>query len=332
MFRTNLDDIDAIRNLAAIRDIATHIFPRTAPLTVERVTEGLSTRVYRIHRAGETFYLRVLPEVGASFAPEAYAHTLLRARGVKVPEVIYVERYNAALERSVMVTTAIVGQHIGHCRDMAAARQALVAAGRDLAIINSVPVDGFGWIARDSGDTTRLEAEFASYRAFAFNQLEENLTLLGASALRPAGIVAVRRTIERYDALFDAEDAGQARLAHGDFDATHIYQQEGRYTGVIDFGEIRGADPCYDLGHVKLHDGEKLSIPMRPYLLEGYACVAPLPADALQRITLTSLIIAIKALSRQIQKGRGNIARHNSYVDLLVAGVEDAAIKALRNQ
>jgi len=194
-----------------------------------------------------------------------------------------------------------------------------------------VPVDGFGWIARDSGDTTRLEAEFASYRAFAFNQLEENLTLLGASALRPAGIVAVRRTIERYDALFDAEDAGQARLAHGDFDATHIYQQGGRYTGVIDFGEIRGAGPCYDLGHIKLHDGEKLPTPMLPYLLEGYARVTPLPADAPRRIALASLVIAIKALGRQVQKGRGNVDRRNSYVNLLVTGIEDA-VEALRNQ
>ncbi len=320
MFRTNLDDIDTIR------DMATHIFPRTAPLTIERVPEGVSTRVYRIRRAGETFYLRVLPEVGASFAPEAYAHTLLRTHGAKVPEVIYVEHYNAALERSVMVTTAITGQHLGHCRDVAAARQALVAAGRDVAVINSVPVDGFGWIARDKFDGARLEAEFPSYREFAFDHMEDNLALLEGSALKQAGIAAIRQTLERSDALFDAEGDGQARLAHGDFDATHIYQHEGRYTGVIDFGEIRGADPCYDLGHVKLHDDEKLPLPMLPHLLEGYASVAPLPANAPQRIALASLVIAIKALGRQILKGQGNIA----YVDLLIAGVKDA-VEALRD-
>ncbi len=321
MLRTDSNDVDTIRYLAA------HIFPRTAPLTVERVTEGVSTRVYRIRRAGEIFYLRVLPEVGASFAPEAYAHTLLRACGAKVPEVIYVEHYNDALERSVMVTTAIAGQHIVHCRDVAAAQQALVAAGHDLAVINSVPVDGFGWIARDRFDGARLEAKFASYREFALDHMEDNLALLRAGVLKPAGIAAIRRTLERYDALFDGEGAGQARLAHGDFDATHIYQQEGRYTGVIDLGEIRGADPCYDLGHVKLHDGETLSIPMLPYLLEGYASVTPLPANAPQRIALASLVIAIKALGRQILKGQGNIA----YVDVLIAGVEDA-IEALQDQ
>ena len=325
MLRTDSNEI------AAIKDLTTHIFPHAAPLTVERVTEGVSTRVFRIHRAAETFYLRVLPEAGASFAPEAYAHALLRTRGVKVPEVIYVERYNDVLERSVMVTTAIEGQHIGHCRDRAGARQALVAAGRDLTIINSVPVDGFGWIVRDSGAGARLEAEFPSYRAFALDQLDENLTLLGTQVLSPVSIAAIRRTFERHDTLFDAEGDGQACLAHGDFDATHIYQQGGRYTGVIDIGEIRGADPYYDLGHVKLHDGEKLSATMLPYLLEGYVSVTPLPTEASQRIALASLIIVVKALGRQVQKGRGAIDRRNKYVSLLIAGIEDA-IEALRDQ
>jgi len=70
---------------------------------------------------------------------------------------------------------------------------------------------------------------------------------------------------------------------------------------------------------------------MLPYLLEGYARVTPLPADAPRRIALASLVIAIKALGRQVQKGRGNVDRRNSYVNLLVTGIEDA-VEALRNQ
>jgi len=59
---------------------------------VERVAEGVSTFVYRILCGDETFYLRVLPEAGASFAPEVTAHTLLRQRQVNVPEAIYFEQ------------------------------------------------------------------------------------------------------------------------------------------------------------------------------------------------------------------------------------------------
>ena len=47
---------------------------------IERVAEGVSTWVYRIRRGGETFYLRILPEADATFAPEVIAHQRLRYR------------------------------------------------------------------------------------------------------------------------------------------------------------------------------------------------------------------------------------------------------------
>ncbi len=74
-----------------IETVVRHIFPSIS-FMVERVAEGVSTFVYRILCGDETFYLRVLPEAGASFAPEVTAHTLLRQRQVNVPEVIYFEQ------------------------------------------------------------------------------------------------------------------------------------------------------------------------------------------------------------------------------------------------
>ena len=101
-------------DIRLIEALVARVFPRTIPLHVERVEEGVSTYVYRIDRGNEVFYLRVLPEVNASFAPEMYVHELLRTKDVKVPDVVYFEHYNEALQRSVMVTTAIKGKHIGH--------------------------------------------------------------------------------------------------------------------------------------------------------------------------------------------------------------------------
>jgi hypothetical protein len=42
--------------------------------------------------------------------------------------------------------------------------------------------------------------------------------------------------------------AGEARLAHGDFDTTHILQVDGDCSGLIDFGEIRGPSRCSTWG------------------------------------------------------------------------------------
>jgi hypothetical protein len=44
-------------------------------------------------------------------------------------------------------------------------------------------------------------------------------------------------------------------MPYGDLDLTHIYCQDGHYTGIIDLGEIRGTGPYYDLGHFRFHDG-----------------------------------------------------------------------------
>jgi aminoglycoside phosphotransferase (APT) family kinase protein len=302
--QSNTIDIRLIEALAA------RVFLCTVTLHVERVEEGVSTYVYRVYRGNELFYLRVLPEVNASFTPEVYVHEMLRAKDVKVPEVVYFEHYNEALQRSVMVTTAIKGKHIGHYHVNEVPRSTLVEAGRDLAVINSIPVRHFGWIRRDSSKVTALEAELPTYRAFVFETLEEDLAFLSEHILNTREIMAIREIVDRCDAWLDVE---KAWLAHGDFDATHIYQEHGRYTGIIDFGEIRGGDPFYDLGHFQMHDGETLPARVLPYLLEGYREVVQLQQDYEQRIYFSSLLIAIRTLARSMKKRSIDFRRHTGF-------------------
>lgn len=288
-------------DLRAVEEVAAHIFSGTRPLLVQRVEHGISTYVYRVRRGTDTFYLRVLPEDGASFAPEARVHALLRQRGVRVPDVVYVEHFDETLRRSVMVTTEIRGCHVGYLTAVEDVRRVLTEAGHNLAIINSVPVDGFGWVRRDRPDASNLEGELPTYRRFAVERLEEDLAVLRAHMLSGREAWTIRAIVREHDAWLDVE---QGRLAHGDFDVTHIYQQHGRYTGIIDFGEIRGADRYYDLGHFAVHDGETLPFIALPYLMEGYREGVDLPPDADGRIALSGLLTALRALRRCIDKGR----------------------------
>ncbi len=264
-------------DIRLIEALVARVFPCTVPSHVERVEEGVSTYVYRIYRGNELFYLRVLPEVNASFAPEVYVHEMLRAKNVKVPEVVYFEHYNEAVQRSVMVT---------------------------------IPVQQFGWIRRDSSEVTSLEAEFPTYRAYVFEHLEGDLAFLSEHVLNTREIKAIREIIDRYGTWLDVE---QAWLAHGDFDATHIYQEHGRYTGIIDFGEIWGGDPFYDLGHFQVHDGETLPARVLPYLLAGYKEVVQLPPDYEQRIHFSSLLIATRALTRSMKKRNIDFRGHAGF-------------------
>jgi aminoglycoside phosphotransferase (APT) family kinase protein len=292
----------------AIQAVVDRVFRPRAGCQVERVAEGVSTCVYRVRYGDATFYLRVLPEVGATFAPEVRAHQLLRARGVWVPEVVYYDHLDTVLQRSVLATTEVVGCHVGRRPVDDATRRIMVEAGRQLAIVNSVPVTGFGWVRRDRPEVTALEAEHPTLHAFAFEHLEADLWRLEwGRLLSRHDVEAIRSIVAAHPAWLEAE---QACLAHGDFDVTQIYQQRGRYTGLIDFGEIRGADLWYDLGHFRMHDGETLPIPVLDWLLEGYDSITPLPSDRLKRIAFASLLIAVRAWARTLERGPEQAARH----------------------
>ena len=276
--------------------------------------EGVSTFVYRIRRGAETFYLRVLPEADASFAPEVRAHALLRERGVRVPEVVYWEHRDPLLGRSVMVTAAIPGRHVG-CRPVdEATREIVVEAGRQLALVQTVPVAGFGWIRRDRADVTDLEAEHSTLRAFVLEHLEADLAALERRRLLSRHeVAAIRGLVQAHPSWLDAE---QAVLAHGDFDVTQIFQQDGRYTGLIDFGEIRGADRWYDLGHFRMHDGESLPVEALDWLLEGYGSVVALPAEHRRRIGFASVLIAVRALARCLERRPEQVACHQALTSI----------------
>jgi aminoglycoside phosphotransferase (APT) family kinase protein len=288
-----------------LREIAARVLPGSGESSIARATSGASTPVYRITRGGNTYYLRLAEGPEASLAPEVWVHDRLHASGVRVPEVVHFEPFHHGLQRSVMVTTAIPGRSLAedHGRDAGAV---LAAAGRDLALINDVVVTGFGFVRRDHPPGTHLAGEYPTLPAFALGSLEEHL-VAAASILTDDEIAAVRTEVARHDGWLEAE---QASLAHGDLDATHIYHQDGQYTGIIDFGEIRGADRFYDLGHAALHEREVLPYAMLPDLLAGYAEVSPLPADHAVRIAFWSLLIGVRALARASHRPRAAYRHH----------------------
>lgn len=287
---------------------------------MERVAQGVSTYVYRLNCGDERYYLRVLPEAGASFAPEVRVLELLRGQGVSVPQVVYFAHRESALGASALITTAIPGRPLAEAGVGEHTEVVLFEAGRMLAIINSFPVEGFGWIARDQPRVIALRAEHRTFRDFALEQLEEHLHVLGAFVLSPGEVAQLRGLLRRYDAWLDVDGAV---LAHGDFDVTPIFQHAQRCSGIIDFGEIRGAHQWYDLGHFHFHDGETLSGPLLPRLLAGYRTVVALPDDVLHRIAFAALLIGQRSLARLLQK-HGTALHAAPYVAAGVAALRRA--------
>ena len=133
------EQVDALRAL-----VARLVGPGVA---IERALGGMSTPVYRVRCENETLYLRLSEDPGGSMAAEGAVHEHLRTAGVSVPEVIAVDD-GAEIGRGVMLVREVPGEPLATAGIEAAT--VLRAAGRDLAMINAVPVEGFGWIRRDA--------------------------------------------------------------------------------------------------------------------------------------------------------------------------------------
>jgi Ser/Thr protein kinase RdoA (MazF antagonist) len=279
-------------DVEVVRNIADRALPGTGRPIVERASSGTTTQVYRVHRDGTALFVRIAEDAEDSMAMEALVHLELRRRAVRVADVVLMDPFDDRIQRSVMVTTEIAGRSIRDEGTVSGLHEVMVECGRDLAAIGEVAVHGFGWISRDPSATS-LEAELPSARSFMLESLEERLSTLQSGPLDRRDVSAIERAVELHAGTLDGVPS---RLAHGDFDDTHIFRVGARYSGIIDFGEIRGAPPLYDAAHYALHDGS-FARPTLPSLLEGYGDVLPLPGDHEARIAVLALLIGVRVLA-----------------------------------
>ncbi|WP_282940255.1 aminoglycoside phosphotransferase family protein [Paenibacillus sp. RC67] len=233
-----------------------------------RVLRGSSTYVYRVQTGGETLYVRILPEIGMSFGVEVHVHSLLRLRNLHVPEVIYFEPRHEALDMSLMVVKEIVGSSVRDCTLKNDYEAVLFEAGKQLALIHEVKVDGYGMIRREWTEPgTELNGEKHSMHEYLFGHLDDNLSLLSEPIFTQQETTQIANLIQSGSSLMLRH---KPHLIHGDFDDTHIFQESKKYTGIIDFGELEGNSPFYDLGYYKLHEGQNGVFRGFRRLLEGY--------------------------------------------------------------
>jgi Ser/Thr protein kinase RdoA (MazF antagonist) len=93
-------------------------------------------------------------------------------------------------------------------------------------------------------------------------------------------------------------DLAGATLAHGDFDTIAIFHLDGDYSGLIDFGEIRGTEPLFDLGHFHLWEHQRTPLSLWDGLLAGYGEVAALPAGYEELVGRSATLLGLRQLAR----------------------------------
>jgi aminoglycoside phosphotransferase (APT) family kinase protein len=276
-----------------------------AELTVARTPAGISAPVYRVDAAGRVVYVRIAEDDDEDLSVDAVLLEHLGALGLRVPRVVHVDPFNQALRRSVLVVSEIAGEPLAGCRDQRAARRVARAAGRELAVLNSVAVQGFGWVQRHP-PAWPPRGTSTTYAEFVTSYLPDPWP-------GPLGPLFTVAELERLWALVDRERHRQlagATLAHGDFDTTAIFQVDGDYRGLIDFGEVRGAEPLFDLGHYHLWEHRRTPLPLWEGLLAGYGEVVALPAGYQELVGRSATLLGLRQLARWLGPPRNLGAGH----------------------
>lgn len=257
-----------------------HFGPRDS-FTYERTEIGTSTQVYRLRRGADTFYVRIAETAADSFAPEVEAHHALLRAGVRVPPITWYEPFVDALERSVMATGAVPGTSIEDLATAADIPAIARGAGHDLALVHAIPVHGFGWVSREHGEPGwPLRADIRTYAEF-IDPPRVGKALAGIG-FEPGDVASVEDLLTEAVRLGPPGDTGY--LAHGDFDTTHIFGRAGAYTGLIDFGEIRGADYTFDFATLMLNTDQPWRAAAYPEVERAYAEIRPLADDHARRL------------------------------------------------
>ncbi|MCL2774861.1 MAG: aminoglycoside phosphotransferase family protein [Oscillospiraceae bacterium] len=262
--------------------------------TVNRVPKGGSTYVYRAKTPSEIYYARFLPE-DCSFAVEVTAHKIMAHIGVKVPQVVAFEQKESQIGLSMMIASEIPGV----CMDEAMPdnpEEILREAGRQLALIHTIPVDGFGWIDRNSHDI--LKGEKNSFPEYFDNYLADDLICLQYYDCKPEDAAKIRGYMEQARLILSVQ---KAVLVHGDFDTSHIYHSSGKFSGFIDFGEIRGNNRLYDLALFAYNDHSPDRTAYKS-LIGGYCETAQLTSDDLYAVELMALFIVLRFAGKKVEE------------------------------
>ncbi len=192
-----------------------------------------------------------------------------------------------------MILDEIKGSCIEDNKPKENIERVLIEAGKDLAKLHKIPVDGFGFIDKRNYDS--LKAYEESFNEYFLKYLNHDLDKLRIYDFSETEIKKIKEYMIEAEKLLDVP---KAVLVHGDFDISHIFHDNNVYSGLIDFGEIRGCNKFYDLASfIGFYQDEK----SYKYLLSGYREVTDLSERDLYSVELMALFIILRFLGKKYE-------------------------------
>jgi len=202
-----------------------------------------------------------------------------------------------------MIISEIKGKSIEDENPEKNLREILSEAGKQLALIHNVKVDGFGWI--DKRYSNILKGVKRSFLEYYTEYLGNDYSILDQYDFCKEEKTKIKYFIEIGQELLNVDSAV---LVHGDFDISQIFHYNNRYSGMIDFGEARGNNHLYDLAtFVGFYQDRQLY----SYLLEGYRERRCLTETDLDSVEIMGLFMLLRFLGKKV-----NAKSHNHFYNL----------------
>lgn len=225
----------------------------------ERIVHGEANEVYRIvFESDLEVILRIARRAAGKFEKEAWVIGRCRALGMRVPQVLSVQRLSTAagepLELCFM--EKLPGERLSD--SLLLPRETLRQVARELGEQIS-RMHGVGW--DDLGEAAR----FFENDTDDFLAIEDEFLRLGSEAGLDRG--ALGQAFRFFETATARQAPQPRRLTHNDFRACHVLVHEGRLSGLIDFGEASMDTPINELAKWDFWEA-----PLLPaaWLEEGY--------------------------------------------------------------
>lgn len=187
--------------------------------------------------------------------------------------------------------------------------------GRLLRALHALPVEGFGML-EDRRELLRgtaasfVEGVLARY-AEAWPYSGTPLVAHPVARVAPhllGAIGELREQLERY------AEASAVAVLHGDLHGGHVFVEDGRLAGVIDFGSAWAGPPAFDLASVAVFMGWGVL----EDVLAGYETNSVLRDVRRAEAEQLAVVLALHRLRRAVEERQGEPARWVGFLEELL--------------
>ncbi|MEQ8627045.1 aminoglycoside phosphotransferase family protein [Ekhidna sp.] len=227
---------------------------------LEEVEAGNTSTVYKINCRKKIYYLKMYTK-GSAEIENFILKELSKVTHV-VPRVVGASDRN---EKSFILLEEAVGEEIYKNTSNFANRKLLNSFGKELAKIHSIHTFQFGKIEKIQNNML-FGTSILQEKTISAEFRNDLITLLNFELVDRHTVYFLEKIVLENLSL---SITGNPRLAHADLSMNHVFVQDNRVSGIIDFGNARSSDIHYDFAIINLEWNCDINAIIEGYMLNN---------------------------------------------------------------